>query len=100
MTLVFSRMKAYSISMKKRILSLASRIGKAFIHEIEQDIRKDQMRTVCVQEKMIGLSEEEASFIAAETNRILRSQRQEAKRKRKLGIPLAIPGNTAYAVYM
>ncbi len=87
--------------MTKQFLSLASRMSRIILQEIEHDIRRQEMRTVHVQEQIIYLSEEEAAYVALETRRLLRAQRQEAKRKRRLGIPPSpTPGKIAYAVYM
>ncbi len=74
---------------------------RAFRQERERTLRQQHMRTVCIQEQIICLNPEEAAFVALETNRLLRAQRQEAKRKRRLGIPPPpTPGKIAYAVYM
>lgn len=74
---------------------------QAFIRRIEQDIRQEEMRAVNVQEQIIFLSDEEAAFVALETRRLLRSQRQEVQRKKRMGIPPPpTPGQIAYAVYM
>lgn len=73
---------------------------QAFIRRIEQDIREEEMRAVSVQEQIIFLSDEEAAFVALETRRLLRAQRQEAQRKKRMGIPPPpTPGKIAYAVY-
>lgn len=82
-------------------MTLASRMRRAFIRSVEQDIRKEEMRAVSVQEQIIFLSEEEAAFVALETRRLLRAQRQEARRKKRMGVPPPpTPGKIAYAVYM
>lgn len=74
---------------------------QAFIRRIEQDIREEEMRAVSVQEQIIFLSDEEAAFVALETRRLLRAQRQEAQRKKRMGVPPPpTPGKIAYAVYM
>lgn len=73
---------------------------QAFIRRIEQDIREEEMRAVSVQEQIIFLSDEEAAFVALETRRLLRAQRQEAQRKKRMGVPPPpTPGKIAYAVY-
>ena len=86
--------------MTKHLISLADRMKKALIREIERDICRPH-QLVSVREKIILLSDEEAAFVALETRRLLRAQRQEAKRKRRQGIPPPpTPGKIAYAVYM
>ena len=101
LTLAPAPRKAYSINMTKQLMTLASRMRRAFIRSVEQDIRKEEMRAVSVQEQIIFLSEEEAAFVALETRRLLRAQRQEARRKKRMGVPPPpTPGKIAYAVYM
>ena len=101
MTLAANRKKAYSINMTKQLILWASRMRTAFLREVESEAHHQDMRTVGVQEKIIFLSEEEAAFVALETRRLLRAQRQEAKRKKRMGIPPPpIPGKITYAVYM
>lgn len=86
--------------MTKHLISLADRMKKALIREIERDICRSH-QLVSVREQIILLSDEEAAFVALETRRLLRAQRQEAKRKRRQGIPPPpTPGKIAYAVYM
>lgn len=87
--------------MTKHLILFASRMRRAFRQEREKTLRLQDIRTVCIQEQIICLSEQEAAFVALETSRLLRAQRQEAKRKKRLGIPPPpAPGKIAYAVYM
>ena len=73
----------------------------AWIQKVTEEVLREEVKAVCVREQIISLSEEEAAFVALETRRLLRAQRQEAKRKRRLGIPPPpTPGRISYAVYM
>lgn len=74
---------------------------QAFRRKKEHTLRQEDLRLVRIQEQIIYLNSEEAAFIALETRRLLRAQRQESKRKKKQGIPPPpTPGKIAYAVYM
>ncbi len=87
--------------MTEKLISLAARMRRAFKHKTYCDWHQNEMRVIRVQERIIYLSNEEAAFVDLESRRLLRAQRQEAQRKRRLGIPPPpAPGKIAYAVYM
>ena len=74
---------------------------RAFIHKRERDMRHQDIRLFRIREQIVYLSDEEDAFVALESRRLLRARRQEAKRKKRLGIPPPpAPGKIAYAVYM
>lgn len=101
MALAAGCVKTYSISMTKQLFNLASCIRRAWVRRVTVDTLKVNTHVLCVQEQIISLTAEEASFVALETRRLLRAQRLEAKRKKRLGIPPPPePGKIAYAVYM
>lgn len=101
LTLAAAAQKTYSIGMTKKIMQFAIRMRRAWVQKVTEEIHREEMRHVSVREQIISLSEEEAAFVALESRRLLRAQRQEAKRKRRLGIPPPpTPGKISYAVYM
>ena len=86
--------------MTKQLFNLASRIHRAWIRKITEEIRQEEMQTVCIREEIISLNEEEASLVALEMRRLRRAQRVEAKRQKRKGLPpKPVPGRIAYAVY-
>ena len=101
LTLVPAADKIYSINMTKKLKQIASRMRRVWLQRLAEEIRREEMYTFSIREQIITLSEEEAAFVALETRRLLRAQRQEAKRKRRLGIPPPpAPGKISYAGYM
>ena len=55
---------------------------------------------VSVQESVVYLNAEEAAYVDIQTRQLLKEQRKETQRKRKLGIPPPpTPGSISYAVY-
>ena len=100
LALAASLVKTYSISMTKQLFNLASRIRRAWVRKITEEIRQEEMQAVCVREEIISLNEEEASLVALEVRRLRRAQRVEAKRQKRKGFPpKPAPGKIAYAVY-
>lgn len=58
-------------------------------------------RPAALCEQIIGLSDEEAAWVALESLRLMKSRRKEEARKHALGIPPPpTPGKILYAVYM
>lgn len=99
--LAHSSQKAYSNNMTKHLLYLASCMKNRFTQLTEKEIREEDTRLLRLSEQIIELNEEEAAFVNTQTQRLLRTQRREAARKRRLGIPPPpTPGNISYAVYM
>lgn len=104
MTLFFAPQTKYSISMTKLLFTLARQMYGKINNEKEEvsygycSIKDSSVR---LSESIVILNDKEAAFVDLETKRLLRYQKTEAQRKRKLGIPPPpTPGKIAYAVYM
>lgn len=98
MALVNSVRKPYSISMTKKLLTLAAFVRDEWMRQVSLDLQA--IPSLRVQEKTVLLNRTEAAFVDAETRHLLEGQRQETLRKRRLGIPPPpAPGSIAYAVY-
>jgi hypothetical protein len=92
MALFFSLLKNYSNSMKKHFSSFTQHLKRVFVNQ--EGLPQVQAHTV-------WLSRPEADYVEEQTYQLLRWQKEEALRKRRMGIPPPpTPGRISYAVYM
>jgi len=92
MALFLPLLKHYSNNMKKHFNSFTQQLKKVFVNTSAWPQ---------VQEHTVVLTRPEADYVEEQTHHLLRWQKEEALRKRKMGIPPPpTPGRIFYAVYM
>ncbi len=92
MTLFLFLLKHYSNNMKKHLTSFAQHLRRVFVS-------REPLSQV--KEHTVLLSRPEAAYVEEQIHQLLLWQKEEALRKRRMGIPPPpTPGRISYAVYM